>query len=268
MRDSGLLQRAVARLISPLPRSARQCLKRPVRWWLIDDVTRWEVIQAAIDKLKAQRYLEIGVAAGTNFSRIRAPSKWGVDPCEPQGLVRAAVDGKNTFYFQMSSDEFFDRQESMLRCDGIDVAFIDGLHSYTQALKDCERCLAHLRPGGVIFLHDCNPASAARAAPGSSYDEVAAMDLPGWDGEWNGDVWKTVVYLRVARADLRVCVLNCDFGMGVVIPAHAKKLAGYPPARVAAMNYGDLERDRRTLLNLRRPHSLFSVLREALRQRS
>ena len=254
-------------LASPLPRTVRQRLKRPLRWFLSNDVSRWDVIQTAIGTLAAQRYLEIGVAAGANFSKIQAPIKWGVDPCEPQQLVRVAVDGDRVRYFQMTSDEFFDRQDSMLRRDGIDVAFIDGLHSYEQALRDCEHCLVHLRPGGVIFLHDCNPMSAASAAPGSSYEEVARLCPAGWDGTWSGDAWKAIAALRATRADLRVCVLNSDFGIGVVTRGRATTRLACSPEKIAAMTYSDLEQGRRSLLDLRRPVSLFSILRETLRQK-
>ena len=53
------------------------------------------------------------------------------------------------------------------------------------------RC-AVLRADGVVVVHDCNPQSAAAAAP--SLEEAARTD--GFIGEWNGDVYRAIVRLR------------------------------------------------------------------------
>ena len=42
-----------------------------------------------------------------------------------------------------------------------------------------------------------------------------AAHTPGFVGEWNGDVLRAIVRLRT-RADLRVVVLDCDQGVGIV----------------------------------------------------
>ena len=66
--------------------------------------------------------------------------------------------------------------------------------------------------GGVIFLHDCRPLTERRAIPASSFRQAKGINVPGWDGFWNGDVWKAIVHLRSLRKDLKVCVLDCDRG--------------------------------------------------------
>ena len=98
--------------------------------------------------------------------------------------------------------------------------FVDGLHTYDQAYRDVVNALDVLREDGVVVVHDCNPASAAAAAP--SLDQARRTD--GFNWEWNGDVYKAIVRLRV-RDDLRVGVLDCDQGVGIVT-------RGSPEARI------------------------------------
>src|SRR5262245_5024194 len=138
-------------------------------------VSRWHVLQAVIARLRARTYLEIGVDQGDNLVRVCAPIKIGVDPAAPSPVVQSEVQRGAATYFQMTSDEFFRNPPRMLQVDGIDVAFIDGLHTYAQVLADSENCLNYLNPGGVILLHDCNPPTETIAVPAASRDEAARM---------------------------------------------------------------------------------------------
>lgn len=45
------------------------------------------------------------------------------------------------------------------RDESIDLAFIDGDHSYEGALKDLDTVLPKMKKGGVILCHDCRPGS-------------------------------------------------------------------------------------------------------------
>lgn len=154
-------------------------------------------------------------------------------------------------YFRMESDVFFDTQKPMLSEYGIDVAFIDGLHTFEQSLKDVENTLNHLNTNGVIVLHDCNPLSKAAAYPAQSIDEVRKINPPGFDGVWNGDVWKTIAYLRATRKDLNVFVLDCDFGLGVVTRGTPENMLEYSAEAVRNLSYRDLSENRKPLLNLK-----------------
>jgi hypothetical protein len=226
-------------------------------------VSRWHVVQAVIAHLKARTYLEIGVAQGINLVRVCAPTKIGVDPASPPPIVQWEIQSGATNYFQMTSDEFFRNPPRRLQSDGIDVAFIDGLHTYPQALADSENCLRYLNPGGVILLHDCNPPTETIATPAASWDDAARMKLPEWTGLWTGDVWKAIAHLRSTRKDLRVCVLDCDFGIGVVLRGESDEtpLLSLSPETIAGLSYRDLENNRKGILNLRTPQALLSRLR-------
>jgi len=241
------------------------------RWFSKRRVKRYHVIQAAIDRLRARTYLEIGVSRGTTFERIDVAVKIGVDPIEPSEKVLRVLAGGNARYFQMTSDEFFQHHGDKFD-GGVDLAFVDGLHNYAQSLRDVENCLRHLRPGGVVLMHDCYPREEAMAVPAPSREEARKMNVPGWKEQWTGDVWKTVVHLRSTRNDLKVCVLDCDFGIGVVVPVdvgpshagpnRAGRLLGYSADEIPELPYAELAGDPKSLLDLRHPISLGGVLDE------
>ena len=233
---------------------------------------RISVVQGLIDTLQAKTYVEIGVSWGHAFLSIRAPRKFAVDPFNrtPRHLFSRhsewplrwkALVGRwlkrlgreDSRFFEMTSDDFFRRVPHIFSEHKIDVAFIDGLHTYEQAYRDVENCLRFLAPGGVIVMHDCNPADAAIAVPATSVEDAASKKIPGWKGMWCGDVWKAIVDLR-RRPDLKVFVLDTDFGVGVVTRGIPDKALSYSKEDVARMSYEkDLAQERTSLLNLKDP---------------
>jgi len=231
-------------------------------------MNRIDVIQKIIDRKKARTYLEIGVRAGDAFLKIKARNKYGVDPCfaiSPWKKFRYYFKNPyNVFnrYFAVTSDVFFVREKVLLSRQGLDVVFIDGLHTFEQSLKDVLNSLSYLNPNGVIVLHDCNPTSAAAAMPARSFEEIATLNPPGFTGIWNGDVWKTIVYLRATRKDLNVFVLDCDFGLGIVTKAQAENTLGYSAETVRNLSYEDLSKNRQTMLNLKEAKFLQEFLWE------
>src|SRR3989338_4371551 len=122
-------------------------------------VTKEVVLQRAINRIRAQTYLEIGVASGTCFFRIRARKKIGVDPHPSadfksalrfpflrNSLGRQALDMLRPSvveFYEMTSEEFFSKHAEGKSLT-LDVAFIDGEHTYRQSLRDAEHCLACL----------------------------------------------------------------------------------------------------------------------------
>jgi len=154
--------------------------------------TRTEIINYFIEKNNYKSYLEIGVKSGKNFNQINIENKTGVD-----------ID-KNTLNFVpdcliMSSDKFF-----KINKQKFDIIFIDGLHESTQVKKDIENSLKILNINGVIICHDMLP------------PDEAHQIIPRQQKEWTGDCWKAWVQLRSLRSDLKMLVLNCDYGCGVI----------------------------------------------------
>jgi len=161
--------------------------------------------------------------------------------------------------FEAISDSFFANETAFLEQHGVDVALIDGLHNYGQVVRDVENTLRYLRDDGIIVLHDCNPAHASVACPVTSKADFRAQNH-WWRFAWSGDVWKAIVYLRSTRHDLRVAVLKCDFGVGVVRKGLPESRLSYSAAQIDALNYADLAADRERLLNLKPPRYLGEFL--------
>lgn len=230
-------------------------------------MTRIEVLNAIIKKKDVTNYLEIGVNRGKCLFNIKGPKRrFAVDPYFNFNLwkkIRACIINKENFkneYFEVSSDAFFLKNDHLLLEYKLDLTFIDGLHTYKQSLKDTLNTLKFLDESGVVVLHDCNPQDRLAAYPATSIDE-ARKDLENhtdWKNIWNGDVWKTIVYLRKNRPDLTAFVLDTDHGLGFVF----KKKRGDLPAifdeigSVADLDYDFLAENREALIDLR-PISFF-----------
>ena len=107
----------------------------------------------------------------------------------------------------MPADDFFSRYD-VLRIfpNGLDVAFLDGMHHFEFLLRDfinTERCC---RTDSLVLMHDCLPANLRMA-------EREVRIHPDEDAEtrwqWTGDVWRLLPALEKHRPDLRVIFLDC-----------------------------------------------------------
>ena len=56
-----------------------------------------------------------------------------------------------------------------------------------------------------------------------------------WNGNWVGDVWKAILKLRAQHADLETCVLNCDYGIGLVYRAQNRSRLSLTSEQIDAM---------------------------------
>ncbi len=118
----------------------------------------------------------------------------GVDPM-PQIARRLPP---NISIFAETSDAFFAAYETRAQFAKrkIDMAFIDGLHLFEQALRDFINVEKRAAADGLIALHDCIP-----------FDDVAA----GRDFHapyWVGDVWKCLAILMDHRPDLHIEIVG------------------------------------------------------------
>lgn len=228
-------------------------------------MNRFNIIQGIINTLKSEYYLEIGVCTGVIILNIDAKYKYGVDPAFQ--IPNVSVNGKLSAFdikrnqinlYEMESDLFF---KNFIEKDmklGIDVAFIDGLHTYPQSLKDVKNSLKYLNDGGVIVMHDCNPLNYAMAYPvKESINEAVELgnkgELAGWNGAWNGDVWKTLAHLRIISDDLEIFTLDLDYGLGIIRKGKPNKLTDITIEEIEQADYYFLEKNREKILNLKHP---------------
>jgi hypothetical protein len=229
-------------------------------------VNRIKAVQRALDGRQNSVYLEIGVSTGAAFQRIDADEKIAVDTVfrlSPRSRERADAKARTTSYFEMTSDKFFANQ--FLAGKQVDVALIDGLHTYEQALRDIENTLPFLRDDGVIVVHDCNPARKLIGLPVASHEEFVAQRR-WWQREkaWCGDVWKAIVHLHATRDDLRIAVLKCDYGVGIIRKGTPKYRLSFSAAQIEGLDYTDLASNRKHYLNLRAPGCLDELIAGSL----
>lgn len=163
---------------------------------LNSEIKRYDIINYLIQKYNLVNYLEIGVFKGENIREIKATHKDGVDP-GIEGYTPPEVN------YPMTSDSFFDLIKGH---DEIkyDIIFIDGLHHADQVEKDIQNALNHVVKGGFILLHDCNPVS------------YEAQLVPRQTVAWNGDVWKAFVDFKSRYLEMKCCVVDTDFGVGII----------------------------------------------------
>ncbi|WUI27609.1 class I SAM-dependent methyltransferase [Mycobacterium sp. NBC_00419] len=227
-------------------------------------VNRIKAVQRALDARTNPVYLEIGVSKGLAFRQISADEKIAVDPAfrlSDDTRQLADAKGRATHYFEITSDDFFATQADFLAQRPVDVALIDGMHTYEQVVRDVENTLRYLRDDGVIFLHDCNPPFELAGRRAESWDDfIAGQSGPLVIGLWNGDVWKAIVHLRSTRPDLIVGVLKCDQGVGFVRKGSPESTLPYSVEQIEALTYADLKADRKRLLNLKPPRYLDEFL--------
>lgn len=198
---------------------------------------RTSIINYFISKYNLSNYLEIGVRDGTNFNKIKINSKVGVDP-EPTneclGKIRI-----------MTSDEYFLKiKDTAVK---FDIIFIDGLHLDYQVDLDLKNSLKHLSQNGFIIMHDCNPPTKFHQR--ENY-ELKNQKTP----YWNGTVWKSYVKLRMNNPNLNMCVVDCDWGIGIIQKGKQKTIKN-----IKNLRYKDLKSDREKILNLISIYEFLSI---------
>ena len=182
-------------------------------------MTRTEIIQSLINKTQAEKYLEIGMGSGLNFSAIQCEYKICVDPTPTVPVT-----------FTLTSDNFFNQNN-----ETFDVIFIDGLHWSEQLYKDIDNSLKILNDGGYIICHDINPHS----------EFIQRYPQPKLESEWTGDCWKTWVILKSERDNLEMSVVDTDYGCGIIRKGKQNLITIN-----SELTWDVLEKDRVKLLNL------------------
>lgn len=154
-------------------------------------MTRTEIINKIIKKNNYKSYLEIGVRNYyDNCDKIICDLKHSVDPSP-----------ENKCDYVMTSDKFFESIDINFKYD---IIFIDGLHLTEQVDKDITNSLNHLSENGTIVLHDCLPVQK------ENQERIPVID------QWTGDVWKSILKLKMSREDLEIKIVDSDWGCGIL----------------------------------------------------
>jgi glycosyltransferase involved in cell wall biosynthesis len=194
-------------------------------------------------KLRPKLYLEIGVEKGHTLALARAPTiAIGVDPVP---IIEQPFHTE-THVFAETSDAFFARMGTPLPQGPIDLAFIDGMHEFTFALRDFMNVEARSARGSVIAIHDTIAFDEATQQP----DRQRVF--------YTGDIWRVAAALRQFRPDLTVItiptapsgltlVLNPDPDSRILWDRHDEIVA-----TIGAISYADFDQNRHSHLNIGR----------------
>jgi hypothetical protein len=232
-------------------------------------MNRVELIQKVIDHNRFTKYLEIGSYKGQSFFPIVCKSKVAIDPKFNIPIKRKVKwiykNPHNIFnkYFELTSDRFFEEKKDFAKKYKAEIVFIDGLHTFKASLLDVLNSLKFLSKDGVIIMHDCFPPNKAGSTYANSLKEAIDMKLEGWTGEWTGDVWKTIVYLKEKYDDkIEVYVLDTDYGLGYVkvkSPIETFEIDTEIFNKINLLTYEDLTRDT-SIINLKDKDYIENVL--------
>jgi tetratricopeptide (TPR) repeat protein len=162
------------------------------------------------DILRPATYVEIGVETGATLALARPPTlAVGIDPA--LRVTHEFITA--TRLFGTTSDDFFAGYDLTAELNGqrVELAFIDGLHTFDQALKDFINLERHAAPSAVMVFHDVLPLDAISSA------RVRRS------GFWTGDTWKILPALRRHRPDL-------ELGMVPAAPSGLLVVRGLDPA--------------------------------------
>jgi hypothetical protein len=146
------------------------------------------------ESLQPDAYLEIGVSTGASLELAQETTKAiGIDP-HPR--ISQPIRARARLY-PITSDEFFERYDLLheLAASRLPMAFIDGLHTFEQVLKDFINVERFADSRTVVLVHDCLPIARILAT------REPTTNL------WCGDVWKIVPILLKYRSDLNVNVI-------------------------------------------------------------
>lgn len=194
------------------------------------------IINHLIYKYKLNNYLEIGVEDGTTFNKINIKNKIGIDPIPSKECLYKNI-------YLMTSDEYFEFNNKQNK---FDIIFIDGSKIESQVNKDIQNSLSILSDKGFIILKNCNPLR--------KINQRNSFFLDGKYLPWNGTVWRSYANLRMNNPKLKMNVINCDWGIGII---QNGKQECYK--KIDDLKFNHLDGDRYNLLNL---ISIYDFLKE------
>lgn len=252
LRAQGREEEALATLCAAMDIAEKQetvsALKDAISQEIANILMPGEDIHRVLTKMheliRPRGYLEIGVADGTSLRWVVPPTKSiGVDPgyeINHQLTVAPAL-------YKITSNQFFsDEIMAKKHPDFVmDLAFIDGLHTFYQVLLDFINVEAHSHPGNTIMVHDVFPPTRWVATPEHNNS-----------GYWAGDGWRLCMVLRKWRPELNYRVIATPpTGLGVIVAPDAKNTVlrdNYQEilAWANGLDFSEMWNDRQSVLRL------------------
>lgn len=162
-----------------------------------EDYYSW--LQRFHELLRPASYVEIGLGHGRSLALAGPETKAvGIDPYQGfwDRLNYVCPHGPATL-FPLTSDDFFIQNDlrEVIGREAFELAFIDGLHLFEQALRDFINLERYAGKDSIILIHDCLPIAPIVA------------ERERCTGFWTGDVWRIIPCLKTFRPDLQVLTL-------------------------------------------------------------
>jgi len=165
-------------------------------------------INEIIQEKNYKNYLEVGVANGANFHRIRCEQKTGCDPTLPDSFT----DRGGSILFKGTSDEFFAQLDEGTKYD---IIFIDGFHEADQVERDILNSWTFLKKTGTIILHDVLPYTKEM------------QEVPRKQSQWTGDVWRAYQGFKETYPKIKCIDIEEKYGLGTIIKDSHKIKPGF-----------------------------------------
>lgn len=192
------------------------CPEVPRGFWVLSDIMlpgegSHALLRRFHDWLQPKSYIEIGVHVGASIAHAKPPTVVvGIDP-QPR-----LIDAPKTVckIFPLTSDDYFRVRDPRLdmEMETVDLAFIDGMHLFEQALRDFINIERVSSPTTIVLIHDTFPIDALTTEREPSWN-IGGIGTPFW----TGDVWKIIPCLREFRPDLYVfTIATSPSGLSVV----------------------------------------------------
>ncbi|MEE9328322.1 MAG: methyltransferase domain-containing protein [Cocleimonas sp.] len=165
-----------------------------------------ETLKSLHQSLKPKNYFEIGVRVGKSLSLASCPCI-AIDPAPEINIV----DFQSVNFFKSTSDFFFEHHSESIPKEGIDLAFIDGMHLFEFVLRDFINIEARAHENTIVVIDDIFPNNEIQASR-TRKSQV-----------WTGDVWKIIICLQRFRPELKLTMLNTSPTGLLIISGFNKK---------------------------------------------
>ena len=162
------------------------------------EIARYELIKNIAIMTETNTYVELGTRGFEQINRIVSyvERAIGVDLIL-RDRWKENMDDRVEFY-QMATDKYIEGLG--FKIPWIDMLFIDADHSYVQSYTDFINFHPHVKPNGIIILHDSYP-------PEQKYISSS----------YCGEVYKTAWRIRTEwKEEFEICTIPGSFGVSVI----------------------------------------------------
>ena len=160
-------------------------------------------------------YVEIGSRTGSSLEVCEC-DYIAIDP-KFQISKNVFNTSREFFFWQGTSDDFFNNNYLERNSLTPDIALIDGLHLFEFALRDFINLERRMKKDGIILIHDVCPFSYEMTTRDTEYVNTGKP--------WTGDVWKLLLLLIEQRSDLKIDVIDAaPTGLAIITNLDPKKL--------------------------------------------